>query len=174
MWNFCKNQFNFKNQKIFKWLNKYLFEKCFFRYLWFYQFDYIFWKNLFCNFCQSNYQMIKNMFITNKKWCNTNYYNFYHFWKKKIRSIHQKIPCKQRQEIYSQYFENYYTQKNINSISLTPYIFQQNDAAERINRTLINKIKIMLTKSKWDSFNYKLFLQLDFSFSYQFHHSIWN
>ena len=31
---------------------------------------------------------------------------------------------------------------------MTPYISQQNDVAERINQTLINKIKTMLTQSK--------------------------
>ena len=44
--------------------------------------------------------------------------------------------------------KDYYVQKGINSTYSAPYTPQQNGAAERINRTLINKVRAMLTQSK--------------------------
>ena len=74
--------------------------------------------------------------------------NFIIFEKKQLNQFVKKFHADNVKQFIVNILKNYYVQKNINSIYLTPYIPQQNDVAERINRILIKKIKIMLTQSK--------------------------
>ena len=74
--------------------------------------------------------------------------NFITFEKTQLNQFIKKFHADNVRKFIANILKNYYVQKNINSTYSASYTSQQNDAAERINRTLINKVKTMLTQSK--------------------------
>ena len=74
--------------------------------------------------------------------------NFIIFEKKQSDQFVKKFHTDNIKKFIVNTLKNYYAQKDINSIYSASYTSQQNDAAERINQTLINKVRIMLTQSK--------------------------
>ena len=114
----------------------------------FYQFDYIFQRDLFCNFVDQTTKRLEVRFLHIKNDVIQIIQNLIIFEKNQLDQFVKRFPADNVKEFIANILKNYYVQKNISSTYSTPYTPQPNGAAERINRTLINKIRTMFTQSK--------------------------
>ena len=151
----CKDQFDFKNQKDFKWLNKHLFEKCFSDICDFISLITFLKKTYFAIFVDQITKWLEIHLLHTKNNIIQIIKNFIIFEKKKFNQFVKRFHADNAKKFIANTLKNYYVQKNINSTYSAFYIFQQTDAAKRIHWILINKIRIMLTQSKlprkyWD------------------------